>query len=180
MKLCRQTQGQRYPGFWTKVGSVMMLVMMTVTMLTGCGSKNSIDKSEFAKIMSKEEYKVEDQSQMIKEGQDFSVVYMARPKAAIEAEKKGEAGYSQQSQVEFYQFKDKKSCEETFDKLDDELVQAYKSAEKYETKSSSDSRWIRTGEIYYKISRVNDTMIIGVVPVAEEKTLNHIFDKLGY
>lgn len=159
-----------------------MLLICSLFLLTGCSNKEPIDKATFAKTMDELSYRVEDQSKMIS-NQDFSVVYLARPQSELEKEKE-DSSYKSQYQVEFYQFKDEESCEKSFDKLDDELVQAYKDAKSYKSGdggSGNDAyRWIKTDKIFYQISKVDDTIVVGVAPVEQESDLKAVFDKLGY
>lgn len=162
--------------------AIMLLCIGAMCCLVGCSKKEAITKAEFAKTMDSLDYQVEDQSKMIV-NQDFDVMYLARPHAEIEKAKE-DASYKSQHQVEFYQFKDSDACEKAFDKSSDELVQAYKEADGYKSKSKTKSnygyRWVETEKLWYQISYVDDTIVVGVAPLSEKADLQKTFEKLGY
>lgn len=170
------------------VGIVAVLVVGLVVLVSVLTKlKESVTKDTFAEIMTDEGFEVVDQSSMIAEGSDFSVVYLAQPKnlKAEDVESTDESGlFSGQYQVEFYQFDDADKCEANYDTLDDELVAAYKNAKGYSTTeknlSNFSKRTVKTDDRYYVISRVNDTLVIAISPIDEAKTIDDVLKKLGY
>lgn len=173
---------------------VMLCVLTFVVMaigLTACGSsKEPTDKDTFAKVLNDNSFKVVDQSSMIAEGSDFSVVYLAQPKTDGETTEKSDEEsestglFSAQYQVEFYKFNNADKCEATYDKLDDELVSSYKESDGYKTtetdKGSYARRNVTTKSRYYVITRIDDTLIVAIAPQDNVKTIDTILEKLGY
>lgn len=165
--------------------AVVAMMLCLGVLLTGCGKIDSVTKSEFAKVMDTKEYKVEDQSSMIRDD-SLKVVYMAVPEKEADADtdaSKDESTYAGQHQVEFYEFKDAESCEAAFDKMVDEQKAVYKNASKYSCKekdvSNGGSVTITTDEILYRIVCADETMVIGISSPDRADEINGIFDALG-
>lgn len=173
-----------------KVAWLVCMTLLLSIAMTGCGKHKPVTKDKFAEIMTAEKFEVVDQSSMIAEGSDFSVVYLAQPKDAKEentedSDASEETGlFTGQYQVEFYEFDDKGKCESSYDKLDDELVAAYKNAKGYSTTEKNSKnfskRTVKTDGRYYVISRVEDTLVIAISPIDESKTIDGMLKKLGY
>ena len=163
--------------------TVVAMMLCLSVLLTGCGKIDSVTKSEFAKVMDAKEYKVEDQSSMIRDD-SLKVVYMAVPEKNAEADSsKEESTYVGQHQVEFYEFKDAESCEAAFDKMVNEQKAVYKNASKYSCKeknvSNGGSVTITTDEILYCIVCADETMVIGISSPDRADEINGIFESLG-
>lgn len=176
-----------------KIQVLTMLCVLMAVLLTACGQKTATDKETFASVLDSHDFEVVDQSSMIAEGSDFSVVYLAQPNSDetdtesedTEISEDSETGlFSGQYQIEFYKFNDADSCESTYDTLDDELVSSYKSASGYATTEKSsgsyERRNVTTDSRYYVITRIEDTLIVAISPVSEKDTLNSILKELGY
>lgn len=175
-----------------KVVSLVCLTMLVAMSLAGCGKHKPATKDSFAEVMTDKGFEVVDQSSMITDGSDFSVVYLAQPKDETKEkdEKKAETEedetglFTGQYQVEFYQFDDEDKCEASYDKLDDELVAAYKNASGYSTTEKNTShfskRTVKTDGRYYVISRVENTLVIAISPLDESKTIDSVLKELDY
>lgn len=163
--------------------SLFMTLLLTLS-VTACGkSYEAITKDSFAKAVSAEKFSVTDQSSMIKDDSNLEVVYLAQPKDKKDTKKSDEKNiFSGQYQVEYYKFDKADSCEKSYDKIDDELVSTYKSADGYKTtdKSSGDyaKRVVDTKERHYVVMRVKDSLVIAISPADKADTIDKIVDSL--
>lgn len=161
------------------------VVGLLAGLLTGCGTKEVISKKAFAEKVAEYSYQVKDQSKMIVEGSDLKTVYLAIPKKE-DTEKKEELEKVShaQNQIEFYEFTSEKAGKEHFKKLSDELVAAYKNEKGYETNETSvkngEMRVVETEKQYYRLSRIEDTLVVGIAPKEQQKDCEKILNDLGY
>lgn len=161
------------------------VVGLLAGLLTGCGTKEVISKKAFAEKVAEYSYQVKDQSKMIAEGSDLKTVYLAIPKKE-DTEKKEELEKVShaQNQIEFYEFTSEKAGKEHFKKLSDELVAAYKNEKGYETNETSvkngEMRVVETEKQYYRLSRIEDTLVVGIAPKEQQKDCEKILNDLGY
>ena len=161
------------------------VVGLLAGILTGCGSKEVISKKSFAETVSEYSYQVKDQSKMIAEGSDLKTVYLAIPKKEDTEKKEESENVSHaQNQIEFYEFTSEKAGKEHFKKLSDELVAAYKNEKGYETNETSvkngEMRVVETEKQYYRLSRIEDTLVVGIAPKEQQKDCEKILNDLGY
>lgn len=170
---------------WKKSMVYLCMIGMFAGLLTGCGRKEVISKKTFADTLTSYDYQVKDQSKMIEEGSDLKTVYLAIPKETKDKEtEKTEQSFQAQNQIEFYEFTDEKAGKEHFKELSNELVAAYKNEDGYETDTkdakNAEVRVVETKEQYYKLSRIDDTLVVGIAPKDQQKTIEKIFQELGY
>lgn len=161
------------------------VVGLLAGLLTGCGTKEVISKKAFAEKVAEYSYQVKDQSKMIAEGSDLKTVYLAIPKKEDTAMKEELEKVSHaQNQIEFYEFTSEKAGKEHFKKLSDELVAAYKNEKGYETNETSvkngEMRVVETEKQYYRLSRIEDTLVVGIAPKEQQKDCEKILNDLGY
>lgn len=161
------------------------VVGLLVGLLTGCGTKEVISKKAFAEKVAEYSYQVKDQSKMIADGSDLKTVYLAIPKKEdTEKKEESEKVSHAQNQIEFYEFTSEKAGKEHFKKLSDELVAAYKNEKGYETNETSvkngEMRVVETEKQYYRLSRIEDTLVVGIAPKEQQKDCEKILNDLGY
>lgn len=161
------------------------VVGLLAGLLTGCGTKEVISKKAFAEKVAEYSYQVKDQSKMIAEGSDLKTVYLAIPKKEdTEKKEESEKVSHAKNQIEFYEFTSEKAGKEHFKKLSDELVAAYKNEKGYETNETSvkngEMRVVETEKQYYRLSRIEDTLVVGIAPKEQQKDCEKILNDLGY
>ena len=165
----------KYRKKWFCCISVVFLVC--VILMTGCGGKkvSKASNEKFISVVDKHVMTVIDQSSKIGANSVVQSLYLGT---------KGEEKDTR-IQIEFYTIESNEACQDTYTGLVNQVTTSYSNKPGYQTTSNGDEEFcasttVCTDTKYYRISRIEDTLLVGISSSADMKEVDDIFKELGY